>query len=238
VELGTTANGLFSTGTVNCGGAYVITAGHCTQGESLDGTEWMVRNQDHSVTLSGQMMVRVHPTADLAIICLNGTFNDSYDLYMGTIDSTTEVCFTGRGQSDTTPGSGPPADIASGTFRTGYNVLDRAADVAADELGFDFDLAGGTMSGTSLGTAEGTTFGGDSGMGYLVNVGGTIMLAGVHGGILGSGNLNTDQVVSYGTNVQNYSGWIMLKGIPEPSRLLLALLGALAVHGVRRRPRS
>jgi hypothetical protein len=238
VGLGGPSASFFCSGTVIGGGQYVITAKHCITGNPTTGSSWQVQNQA-GTTITGSGTVRVHPTADLAIICLNGTFNNSYGLYCGTISNSTQVCFTGFGlSSDTDPtspgnntgGNGGPgtgnSELAYGTARTGYNVLDQA--IGGNDVAFDFDLAGGVLDGTVLGNNEATTFGGDSGMGYLVNNGGTFQLAAVHGGILVSPGLNVDQSISYGTNIQAYKSWIM-SSIPEPRG---ALLGMLVLAGI------
>lgn len=213
-------------GTVICGGRYVITAKHCING-TTNGADWTITNTSGQ-TRVGSSFVRVHPTADIAVICLAEKYDSSYDLYCGPTEGI-QVCFTGFGRSDPVPGSGE-AEYAAGLPRTGYNLLDQRRN--GNLLQFDFDLKDG-VGVNGLGNTEGTTFSGDSGSGYLTSMGSGYQLVAVHSGILGTVNL--DQTVSYGTDVQPYKPWIASACTPEPTTMTLAALGIVGLFACRRR---
>jgi hypothetical protein len=243
------ADRFYCSGTVVGHGRYVITAKHCII-SGINGGDYRIMNQA-GATVSGQGVVFRHPTADIAIVCLRNPLPDWYPLYCGD-PADKQVCFTGFGRSsDTNPGTpgnntggpgGPGTgndELPYGTPRTGYNILDQMGGaIGADEVAFDFDLAGGVMDGVVLGNPEGTTFGGDSGMGYLVRGSdGQFRLAGVHSGILNMPGLNVDQSVSVGTSVPFYKGWIQ-SHIPEPGSwglLCCAAIGWVAMRVGRRK---
>jgi len=219
------------TGTVIGGGKFVITAKHVIS--NLDAGMYQIKHDGGMFNAMG--MVAVHPTADIAIIPLGMMLNDSYDLYMGNDIDDMQICFAGWGLSSATPGGGM-GELPTGTKRAGYNILDfdmtDNANINADEIGFDFDLAGGMGMG-GLGNSEATTFGGDSGMGYLKQVGMSFQLVAVHGGILTNPGLNVDGSISYGTRVLPYKDWILMN-VPSPGALSLVGVG-LFVAARRRR---
>lgn len=212
-------------GTVIGGGMWIITAKHCTDG-SNNGADYTFTNIN-GVSKTGMGTVIQHPTADLALIKLNGMYNDSYGLYMNTDEVGMEVCFPGWGRSSATPGGGND-ELPSGTMRVGYNKITAAG---GGLLRFTFDNTG---TGDSLGNREGTTFGGDSGVGYFKIVSGVPVLAGVHSGILATDTVNTFGTTSVGVRVSDFKDWI-LTNIPAPSTGAFAAMGLLGFAQRRRR---
>lgn len=225
-----TGPGGSGTGTVIGGGKFLITAGHVVS--NLDASMYTITTDTGMFAAAGTIVK--HPTADLAIIPLGMMLDDSYDLYMGNDLDGMQVCFAGWGRSSATPGGGMD-ELPSGTKRAGYNILDidmgDNANLTANEIGFDFDLAGGTGMG-GLGNSEATTFAGDSGMGYLKQVGMAFQLVAVHGGILNTPGLNVDGSISYGTKILPYKDWITMN-IPSPGTW--SLVGCAVLVASRRR---
>jgi hypothetical protein len=247
------------TGTVVGDGNWVLTAGHVIQGLGGTGVNCTITLQG-GATIQGTTGIFQNAafTPDWGLIHLSQNApNLAVPIAANNAALEDTLTMVGWGQSDPVAGSGNNG-TPSGTPRQGQNVVN-IIDGPGALIGFDFDLAGGNAAGPNftgatafpngdtlvdtdardgVGNAEATTFAGDSGMGYLDNIGGTLQLVGVHDGIwtpAGAAGLNQDQVESYGTPISSFRAQIA-SVIPEPSTLALLGLGAFGL--LRRRARQ
>lgn len=220
--------------TVIGGGQYVITSAHVIPPGDTNGANYRIQTYDGTI-INGTGTLVTHPDSeiDLAIVKLATPLPDWYDVYTGSDELGKTIAFSGFGLGSATAGDGSNT-LPSGIARQGANRI--SAVVGTNELRFDFDLTGTSndLNADGLGATEATTLGGDSGMGWLVQVGSTYELLGVHRGVLNPPGANRDQSISFGTRVSAEVSWI-LNNIPEPATAVCSI--ALIPWLITQRPR-
>ncbi len=201
-------NAVGGAGGVLVGSWFVLTAGHVTD-FGLSGKTFTFDLDDGPVTYAWAEVIR-HPTADLALVRLDrNTGLDGYELYTGTSEAGKTAILVGYGMSGTGTSVGAGGDPAypRGTKRAGTNRLDAVVWYAGTRsLRLDFDA-----NGTDVMLAEG-----DSGGASLLDVGGTLLLAGIHSSVdpADPEHWPTFGDVGYDVRVSHYASWIQ-GGIPD-----------------------
>lgn len=224
------AGGAFGSGTLIAPN-WVVTAAHVV-GSNTSATFTVGGNTYNSVGVFARSGWTLSNGRDIALIQLNtnvvgvSTYALNYGTdELGMVGTTVGFGQTGNGNTGINAGAG--------TKRGGRNVID---DATTGNLVYDFDsgLAGDNNLGSSTPQdLEHNVAPGDSGGALFINRGGQFQLAGVTSWFASNdGNTNADYGDFSGfTRIagNGNTDWIeQTSGVPEPSTLALAGLGALA----------